>query len=121
LRLGTRRAGTSTVFVDSELGETLLSFTSDSDGSTRVSFCLYDSQGTLVNQSDGLQPYPDGLRVCDGDGMLLLELPADRDASVQYRLFNRGGRLLTWSDGARTQIFGVLRMEHGVAPRLPIV
>ena len=113
MRMGSRRAGTSTSFVDSELSEVLLTFSSDETGSTQVSFCLYDSQGALVQDSEGFQRFPEGLVVRDACGELLLDLPAEADAFVQYRLFNRSGRLLTWSDGARTQIFGFLRMERG--------
>jgi hypothetical protein len=114
--LGTRRAGTSTSFIDSECGELLLSFTSDHEGNTRVAFCLYDARGTLVDQNESPQTYPEGLTVRDEAGELLLDLPSKPDAPVQYRLFNKTGRLLTWSDGARTQIFGLLRMEHAAAP-----
>jgi hypothetical protein len=113
MRMGSRRAGTSTSFVDSELSEVLLTFSSGEDGSTEVSFCLYDSLGVLVKDSEGFQRFPEGLTVRDALGELLLDIPAEADAFVQYRLFNRSGRLLTWSDGARTQIFGFLRMEHG--------
>ena len=114
--LGTRRAGTSTSFIDSECGELLLSFSSDHEGNTRVMFCIYDSRGMLVDQSESPRTYPDGLVICDEGGELLLEIPSRPDAPVRYRLFNKTGRLLTWSDGARTQIFGLLRMEHAAAP-----
>jgi hypothetical protein len=117
MRLGTRRAGTSTSFVDSELGEVLLKFSSDEDGNTKVAFCLYDEHGVLVTDSLGLQPYPEGLTVRDVMGETLLDLPARADGPVCYRLFNRTGRLLTWSDGSRTQIFAFLRMEHGMVEK----
>jgi hypothetical protein len=45
---------------------------------------------------------------------LLLDVPADRGSHIQYRLYNGSGDLITASDGARTQVFGLLRME-GVA------
>ena len=95
--LGTRRAGTSTSFIDSECGELLLSFSSDHEGNTRVAFCLYDSRGTLVDQNESAKTYPEGLTIRDEAGELLLDLPSKPDGSVQYRLFNKTGRLLTWS------------------------
>ena len=113
MQLGNRRAGTSTSFIDSEFSEVLLTFSSDETGSTQVSFSLYDCAGALVQGSEGFQRFPEGLVVRDALGELLLDLPAEANGSVQYRLFNRNGRLLTWSDGVRTQIFGFLRMERG--------
>jgi len=65
----------------------------------------------------GPQFYPEGLTVVAPDGDLLLEIPDQPDAIVRYRLFNRGGTLLTCSDGARTQIYGFLRMEQGTENR----
>jgi hypothetical protein len=115
MRLGKRRAGTSTAFIDAIDNEVLLMFSADPDGNTLVSFCLYDAHGGLVADSDGPHFYPEGLTIHSVDGDLLLEIPTEPDAIVRYRLFNRSGQLLTSSDGARTQIFGFLRMEAGVA------
>jgi len=115
MRLGKRRAGTSTAFIDAIDNEVLLMFSADADGNTLVSFCLYDAHGELVAKNEGPHFYPEGLKVESAEGELLLEIPTEPEAIVRYRLFNHGGQLLTSSDGARTQIFGFLRMESGVA------
>ena len=114
MRLGKRRLGTSTAFIDAVENEVLLMFSADDDGKTLVSFCLYHADGALIANSEGPQYFPEGLTVQGSDGNILLEIPTQSDASVRYRLFNRFGQLLTYSDGARTQIYGFLRMESGV-------
>ena len=58
MQLGTRRAGTSTSFIDSGLSEDLLTCSSDESGRTQVSFCLYDCSGALVQGSEGFQRFP---------------------------------------------------------------
>jgi hypothetical protein len=113
MRLGYRRLGTSTSFVDASSDEVLFKIASDETGAVLVAFRIYDADGSLVAESDGLQRFPEGLTLNSQDGDLLLGIPCDSDSPIRYRLFNRDGRLLTCSDGARTQIFGFLRMEAG--------
>ena len=82
----------------------------DQDGVVRIAFHLYDSKGSLVAQSRGLQRFPNGVTVrCDA-GELLLAVPEHADKPIRYRLYNRQGSLLTSSDGDRTKIYGLLRM-----------
>jgi hypothetical protein len=38
-------------------------------------------------------------------------VPSERDESIQYRLYNLKGTLVTCSDGKRTQIYGGVRIE----------
>jgi hypothetical protein len=75
-----------------------------------VAFRLYDSKGTLVAESSGLEHFPDGLTVRSKSGELLLAVPRDSEKPVRYRLYNGQGSLLTSSDGGRTRIYGLLRM-----------
>ena len=42
--------------------------------------------------------------------------PEKPDGSIQYRLYSPDGRLLACSDGARTQIYGGLRLDGAKAP-----
>jgi|SRR3990170_2203448 len=113
MRLGIRRPSTSTAFVDSSSGETLLRVASDEDGRPSVYFHLYDSSGCLAAESTGPESFPSGLQIRSGDGELLLEVPIELGGHIQYRLYNRDGALLTWSDGVHTKIRGLLRMEAG--------
>lgn len=113
MRLGIRRPGTSTAFVDASSNEVLLRVASDEAGRPSVYFHLYDSSGCLAAESEGLDSSPSGLTIRSGDGELLLEVPMDLSGHIQYRLYNRDGALLTWSDGARTKIQRLLRMEAG--------
>ncbi len=83
---------------------------SDQDGSHYFAFQLYDSRGSLVAQSDGLQQYPNGLTVRCRNGELLLSVPRNPRQDIRYRLYNSYGNLLTCSDGARTLIYPMLRM-----------
>jgi hypothetical protein len=85
----------------------------DEDGRPFIRFRLYDSSGRLAAESGGLDSFPSGLKVHSGDGELLLYIPAEPDAHIQYRLYNRNGVLLTCSDGASTKIRALLRMEAG--------
>ena len=77
MRLGKRRAGTSTAFIDAIDNEVLLMFSADADGNTLVSFCLYDAHGQLVANNEGPQFYPEGLTVESDEGELLLEIPTE--------------------------------------------
>lgn len=98
-------------FVDSFTEETLLRFECDSHEVDLVSYHLFDSNGVLVADSAGAHSYPEGIEVSDGEGEVLLSVPAGRDESIHYRLYNLRGALVTCSDGLRTQIFGGLRVE----------
>ena len=114
-----RRAGTSTAFVDSASGESILEVGSDENGVVLLFFRLYDAGGQLIAESDGFEHFPDGLTVNCQKGEQLLHVPSDLTAPVQYRLYNSSGRLLTWSDGVRTKIYAQLRMDgvgRGWAP-----
>ena len=113
MRLGIRRPGTSTAFVDASSGEVLLRVASGEDGRASVYFHLYDSRGCLAAESEGLASFPAGIKIKCGNGELLLEVPIQLGEHLRYRLYNRDGALLTWSDGALTRIQGALRMEPG--------
>lgn len=110
MRLG-RRPGAFVAFIDTFTDETFLRFECDADGVDLISFHLFDSQGRLVADSGGAQSYPSGLQVSCLDGEQLLFVPSERGDSVEYRLYNLKGALLTCSDGKRTQIYGGVRVE----------
>ena len=110
MKLGARRPGTSTSFVDSHHDETLLQFSWLGTGITSLAYHLYDSNGHLVADSGGVAPF-EPVSIRDVSGELLLDVPESCEEHIRYRLYNRSGKLLTVSDGATTQIFGFLRME----------
>jgi len=116
MKLGGHRPGSLTAFIDGNTGESLLQIAADPNGDPRVAFRLFDRNGVLVQDSDGFNTYDKGLEVCCAKGEQLLELPDDPAGNVKYRLYNSEGRLLTTSDGARTQILGGLRIEGAKAP-----
>lgn len=99
--------------MDAPTGEVLLRVGLDEDDLPFIYFRLYDSSGCLVAESGGLESFPSGLKIHSADGELLLDVPSEADAHIQYRLYNRNGALLTCSDGVRTQIQSLLRMEAG--------
>lgn len=113
MRLANRRPGSSTTFVDASTGETLLQVVTDGSGALFIGFRLYDADGSLVAASQGLQPVRRGLALAirSSSGDVLLDVPADAQCHVKYRLRNQHGQLVTWSDGAHTKIFSLLRME----------
>lgn len=111
MKLETRRPGTSTRFIDATSGEDILQVASDENGLLFMAYHLYDASGSLVAESVGLELCSDGVTVHCAEGELLLEIPIDSGGYVQYRLYNSDGRLLTSSDGARTTIYPLLRME----------
>lgn len=115
MKLGGHRPGSLTVFVDSNTGEPILQVAADSNGEARVAFRLFDCDGNLASDSDGFQTYPEGFCVECGEEQLLV-IPNDPTGNIQYRLYNQEGRLLTCSDGTRTQILGGLRIEGAKAP-----
>jgi hypothetical protein len=122
VKFGNRRPGTSTTFVDALTQESILQLASDERGLHLIAYHLYDSRGAFVAESEGLQHYPDGLTVRSSRGEALLVVPPDSNKRIQYRLYNGSGNLLTSSNGIRTMIYQLLRME-GVArdwaPPLP--
>jgi hypothetical protein len=97
--------------VDAPTGEVILNIGLDADGCFLIYFHLYDSQGHPAAESSGISPFPDGVRVDSRDGETLLDMRAELDANIQYRLYNRNGQLLTSSDGVCTRIEPCLRME----------
>jgi len=111
MRLDDRRPGTSTTFIDSASGEEVLQVAMDDGGALFIAYHLYDECGALVAESEGLEEPHLGLSIRSGDGVLLLNIPADASDHIQYRLHGSSGRLLTHSDGTRTKIFPHLRME----------
>ena len=111
MRLGGHRPGSLTVFVDASTEEALLEVSADEDGTPLVGFHLYDNRGNLASESNGRCRFPDGLEVTTESAEVLLLLPQKPDENIQYRLYNSQGRLLAASDGARTQIFGNLRLD----------
>jgi hypothetical protein len=109
MKLG-RRPGAFTSFVDAFSEEAVLHVEASQAGANLVSFHLYDCNGVLVQDSDGLQNFPAGAEVRAEDEELLLLVPPDPEDSLQYCLYNKTGILLTRSDGVRTQVFGGLRL-----------
>jgi hypothetical protein len=97
--------------VDAPSDETILKIGLDADGCFLICYQLYDSSGCPAAESEGISPFPDGVRIDSNDGELLLDLRAELDANIQYRLYNRSGDLLTSSDGVSTRIGPCLRME----------
>jgi hypothetical protein len=111
VKLNTRRPGTSTTFIDATSGEDIFQLASDENGLLFMAYHLYDASGSVVAESVGLEHCPDGLTVRCDQGELLLDVPVHSGGNVQYRLYNSGGSLLTSSDGVRTMIYPLLRME----------
>jgi len=97
--------------VDAPSGETILKIGVGTDSCFLICFHLYDCNGCPAAESAGISPFPGGVRIDSSDGELLLEIPAELDANIQYRLYNRRGELLTSSDGVCTRIGPCLRME----------
>jgi hypothetical protein len=106
-----RRPGAFVAFVDSFTEETFLKIECESEDLDLISYKLFDCHGGLVADSRGAQRFPDGVRIADEDGELLLFVPMERDENVEYRLYNLKGELLTCSDGQHTQIYGGLRID----------
>jgi len=111
MKYGDRRPGTSTSFLDAVSSERILHVASDEDGRHLMAFHLYDSSGSFVAETEGLEHHPDGVTIQSSSGEVLLAVPENEKDSIQYRLYNRNGNLLTTSDGARTMIYQLLRME----------
>lgn len=113
MRMGRNRPGASTDFIDSASQEILLRVASSDRGEPLVAFRLYDADGALVAETEDFTHFPVGVRVVAACGDVLLDVPAPPEGHITYRLYNREGRLLTCSDGQRTQVFAFLRMEKG--------
>ncbi|HXH22893.1 MAG TPA: hypothetical protein VNN10_12775 [Dehalococcoidia bacterium] len=111
MRMGRNRPGASTDFIDTSTRETLLRIACSSGGEALIAFKLYDSSGELVAQTDGFMACGEGITVVANDGEVLLEVSPYLQDHIRYRLYNREGRLLTFSDGMRTQLFAFLHME----------
>jgi hypothetical protein len=112
MRLGNkRRPGTLTAFIDSVSGDAVLAVRCNEAGETAVSFRLRDKHGDIVAESAGFEQFYEGLVVRDCEGEVLLELPSNAEGVIAYRLYNQRGKLMTQSDGVRTEIFGYLHME----------
>ena len=118
MRLGGHRPGSLTIFVDSATEEALLEVATGDDGTPLVAFHLYDAGGNLVSESEGRRSYPEGLCIRGAAEELLLLLPQNAEDNIQYRLYSSRGILVAASDGARTQIFGGLRLD-GAKPGAP--
>lgn len=108
-----RKPGTSTTFMDAGSAESLLQIAADADGIHLIAFRLYDSGGSLVEECEELQHYPDGVSIHSSAGELLLSIPKNAEDNIQYRLYGHDGELLTTSDGVRTRIYQRLSMEVG--------
>lgn len=119
MRLGDRKSGYRTRFIDSSSEEVLLEIVADEDGCSLVAYRLYDHEGTLVADSPEPRPFPLGLLVKSLEDEILLEIPPGEHGRLSYSLYGRHGRLLTSSDGFRTQIFGSLRMDGKAAAGRP--
>jgi hypothetical protein len=119
MRLGGRRPGTLTSFIDAFSEDVLLQVTTTESGQTLVSYHLYDSKGSCVAFSDGLETFRKGREVRDEMDELLLLIPVQPESNFEYRLYSRKGVLLTCSDGLRTQLFGGIRIEGTKYPAPP--
>lgn len=106
-----RRPGSYVAFIDAASEESILKIASDSEGKLRFSYRLYDSQGNLASDSGEPVELPAGTEIRSADDEQLLFVPVEPGADLLYRLYNRTGKLITCSDGVRTQILAGLRME----------
>jgi len=111
MRLGKQRPGTSTMFIDSASGEQLLQMATDENGVLLIAYHLYDDSGALAAESAGLAEPPFGLTIHSSRGDLLLGIPLRIGGIIRYRLHGSTGTLLTHSDGVRTRIYPLLRMQ----------
>ena len=89
----------------------ILNIALDAAGALLVNFHLYDCDGHPAAKSGEASSFPGGVSIHSRDGELLLELPAELDENIRYRLYNSRGDLLTSSDGIATKIGPCLRME----------
>jgi hypothetical protein len=115
MKLGGRRAGSITLFIDTASDEVVLKIQTDENGRPLVAFKLYDSYGQLVVDSPEPRAFPEGLCINSPDNEVLLQLPADQQGPISYKLYSRKGTLLTHSNGERTRVFASLRMDGKTA------
>ncbi len=99
------------MFIDATSDETLLRIDTDLEGVTSFTYRLYNSDGTLARDSEGPHEYPLGAEIRSADDELLLFVPVGLTDDIRYRLYAKGGKLITCSDGKRTQILLGLRVE----------
>lgn len=111
MKLGGRRPGHVTLFMDTTSSETVLRIQVDESGRALVAYKLFDTEGNLVEESGEARIFPEGVCVKSAADELLLNIPADSEEAISYRLYGPSGQLLTFSDGQRTQIFPSLRMD----------
>ena len=111
MKLGGRRAGHVTLFIDTTSNEIVLKIQVDEAGRPLVSYKLFDTDGELVEESGEPRTFPEGVCVKSSADELLLNIPEDAEDAISYRLYSPTGKLLTFSDGLRTQIFPSLRMD----------
>jgi hypothetical protein len=111
MKAGQQSVGSHTAFVDSISGEAVLEMASDAEGVEFISYRLYDANGGLAAESHGFKRLRRGLSISCKGGELLLHIPKKAGEPMQYCLYSPNGSLLTRSDGQRTRIFGVLRMN----------
>jgi hypothetical protein len=116
MRLGGRKPGTLTSFVDAISEDVLLQVTTTETGDTLVSYRLYDATGACIATSQGLECFAKGCEVRDSLDELLLLVPTQQADNFEYRLYSRRGTLLTTSDGKRTQLFSGIRIESSRYP-----
>jgi hypothetical protein len=90
----------------------VLRMTTELDGAILMEYRLYDATGSLVSAAQKPKKVTKGLTVTCPGGEILLDVPADGDKPLSYRLYNKNGHLLTFSNGSRTVIYGELRMEN---------
>jgi len=114
VRTGRSRPGESTDFIDNAGNEALLRVGRDVQGESVIAFRLYDAAGALVAETDDFTRFPSGISVIAADGEVLLYVPEPPADQITYRLYNSQGRLLTCSDGLRTQVFAFLGMKKGL-------
>ncbi len=111
MKLGGRRAGHVTLFIDATSNDIVLKIQVDDSGGAQVAYKLFDVEGQLVEESGEPRIFPEGVCVKSSADELLLNIPAAPEDAISYRLYGSTGQLLTFSDGLRTQIFPSLRMD----------
>jgi len=117
MKLGGHRPGSLTAFIDTATNEVLLEIAADENGAPLIGFHLYDRNGTLVSETEGRVRFPEGLHIVGESQETLLLLPSNPDENIHYRIYSSVGKLLTASDGQRTQIYGNLRLDAAKVER----
>ncbi len=78
MRLGDRRTGSRTLFVDNSSEDVLLEVVSVEDGCSLVAFKLYDRHGDLVAEAPEPASFPAGISIRSLENELLLEIPPEK-------------------------------------------